>query len=54
MKKKHKCWGGLDGVYKWIPRTENPKSCPRCKERLDFKYKKVAQSSATMSNKVKT
>ena len=36
MKKKHNCWGGLDGIYKWIPRTENPKSCPRCKRRFDY------------------
>ena len=35
---KHDCWGSLDGVYKWIPRTSNPKSCPRCKARLDGKF----------------
>jgi len=34
---EHYCWNGLDGVYKWIPRTEKPKSCPRCKARLDGK-----------------
>lgn len=34
---KHVCWGGLDGVYKWTPRTAKPKSCPKCKARLDNK-----------------
>ena len=43
MIKKHNCWGSLDGVYKWIPRTANPKSCPRCKKRLDSKFKKGHQ-----------
>lgn len=22
--------------YKWIPRKEEPKACPRCKSRLDW------------------
>jgi len=24
--------------YKWESRIEDPKSCPRCKQRLDTKY----------------
>jgi len=27
--------------YNWKPRVENPKSCPRCKRRFD--YRKVRQ-----------
>jgi predicted Zn-ribbon and HTH transcriptional regulator len=23
--------------YEWTPRTENPKACPRCKSRMDWK-----------------
>ena len=25
--------------YKWTSRKANPKSCPRCKTRLDMEYK---------------
>jgi len=34
MVNKIKCKCG----YEWMPRTENPKSCPRCKARLDIQY----------------
>jgi predicted Zn-ribbon and HTH transcriptional regulator len=26
--------------YEWTPRTKNPKACPRCKSRLDYRSKK--------------
>jgi len=26
--------------YKWIPRVENPKACPRCKTRFDQRREK--------------
>ena len=26
--------------YQWIPRIENPKVCPRCKNFLDAKHRK--------------
>ena len=26
--------------YKWIPRKEEPKACPRCKSRLDWNEEK--------------
>lgn len=25
--------------YEWAPRKPDPKSCPRCKSRLDYKTK---------------
>ena len=27
--------------YEWKPRIKNPKSCPRCKTRLDFGKAKI-------------
>jgi predicted Zn-ribbon and HTH transcriptional regulator len=27
--------------YEWEPRVENPKSCPRCKYRLDYEEIKI-------------
>ena len=38
-------WAGSDGEcpfceYRWSGRVENPKSCPRCKSRLDYVYKR--------------
>ena len=35
-KKTHNCPDGT--VYTWEARVENPKSCPRCKARLDKKW----------------
>jgi len=32
-----------DCGYEWKPRVENPKSCPRCKRRLDYPKKKVKE-----------
>jgi len=27
--------------YSWISRVDNPKSCPRCKRRFDYKDAKI-------------
>jgi len=24
-------------TYKWVPKVDSPKSCPRCKRRFDYK-----------------
>ncbi len=28
-------------TYRWIARVDNPKSCPRCKRRFDYKDAKM-------------
>lgn len=54
MEMKHKCWGGLDGIYKWYARIKNPKSCPRCKARLDSKKSAEARAKKIIEdNKLK-
>ena len=34
-KKCHKCY------YIWLPKTLNPKSCPRCKTRTDYNWRET-------------
>jgi len=31
--------------YKWETRTKKPKSCPRCKTRLDYVFKEKINNS---------
>ena len=33
--KTHQCPDGI--IYNWTSRTDNPKVCPRCKCRIDYK-----------------
>lgn len=28
-------------AYEWITRVDNPKSCPRCKRRFDYKEARI-------------
>ncbi|MBI4452305.1 hypothetical protein HY637_02670 [Candidatus Woesearchaeota archaeon] len=28
-------------TYRWIPKVDSPKSCPRCKRRFDYKDAKL-------------
>ena len=28
-------------TYRWVPKVQNPKSCPRCKRRFDYKEAKI-------------
>ncbi len=37
MKQTHKCSDGTE--YTWVSRVAKPKSCPRCKARLDKETK---------------
>ncbi|MEK6947515.1 MAG: hypothetical protein AABX32_07965 [Nanoarchaeota archaeon] len=32
-------------TYRWISRVQNPKSCPRCKRRFDYKDARLVLES---------
>ena len=37
--------------HEWEARVDNPKECPRCKNRLDYQRKKPYKYNTTMEEK---
>ena len=37
-------------TYRWVPKVDSPKSCPRCKRRFDYKEARIVLEALGKEN----